>query len=318
MSIAPTPLELNPNQFNEVSSSQNPTGKGDTGRLVVQNQELSTRVGEIQHQGPTSLSSKLNHKTYTPSIGEQGKDLFSASREAQGQRQKISEDTKTHTDRLKAAQNEYNKESWVGKIGLKIQSHWKRNAYAQKIDYQDKLTKDIEMYPFCKSIGVEQFREENQNTIRQWLEGVKQCSPRRQPEIIKLILSKVIQTGNPIYVTQIKNWAQPNLAGKIDSYYYATPEGQQQGIQRLTEKIKNTSSKSAKSRLQNEFQEKLKGTFVKDEKMLNTLAGFIRECPPKARPALMQSVHERLQACGAPTGITNAAESLVTALKSSP
>jgi hypothetical protein len=251
-------------------------------------------------------------------------NLFSALLQAENAKKDLSTQLNNDTNMLRPAQSQYNDRSgWAGrlgvrKIGLKIQSHWKRNAYAQKIDYQDKLTQEITNYAFQKSMGVKAFSEDNQNTIKQWLKGVEVCSARRQPNIIKLMLSKVIQTGNPADVTPIKNWARQHLEGKVDPYCYANPQEQLQTIKNLTIQIQNTTSKSEKSRLQNEFAEKLKYTLVKDEQTINALAGFIKECPSKAQPALVQSIHDQLERCGAPTKLTNSLDRLFAALKSSP
>jgi hypothetical protein len=323
------PLVSSQNPSSGVSSSDSPSqlnsiGKDPRGRPVTQNQEPSTSATRIK---PSSLASTQN----TPSsrIVQQAKtqfiahNLFSASSQAENIKKDLSTQFKNDTRGLEDAQSKYNdKSGWAGRLGLrktglKIQSHWKNNAYAQKIDYQEKLTQEITNYAFQKSMGAKAFIEDNQNTIKQWLKGVEVCSARRQPNIIKLILSKVIQTGNPADVTPIKNWARQHLEGKIDPYCYANPQEQLQTIKDLTARIQNTTSKSEKSKLQNEFAEKLKYTFVKDEQTVNVLAGFIKECPSKVQPALVQSMHDQLQKCGAPTKLTNSLDHLFAALKSS-
>jgi hypothetical protein len=307
----------NPGGVSPLSSSNSPSqlssvGKDPRGRSVAQNPRPATSAAEAR---PGSLAAQDSSRSRT--VQQRAHDLSIPSLQAEQARKDLSAQFQTHTSMLRSTQNEYNRKSWAGKLGLKIQSHWKRNAYAQKIDYQEKLTKEITGYAFQKSMGAEAFRKDNQNIIKQWLKGVEQCSPRRQPDMIKLILSKVIQTGNPADLTPIKNWAHQRLEGKIDPYYYATPQEQLQTIQNLTSKIQNATSRFEKSRLQNEFAEKLKGTVVKDEQTLNALAGFIKECPPRARSALVQSVHDQLERCGAPTKLTNSFDRLFAALKSS-
>ncbi|MDR2769517.1 MAG: hypothetical protein LBB19_03095 [Puniceicoccales bacterium] len=300
------PSSDSPSQLNSV-------GKDPRGRSVVQNlKPVTPIVGKPLH----SLAS-AREISAPRTIQQRAGDLFSVSLQAKQVQKDLSTQFTQDTNMLKTAQNEYNRRSWAGKTGLKIQSLWKRNAYARKIDYQEKLTQEITNHPLQKSMGAEMFRKENQNTIEQWLKGVEQCSPRRQPDMIKLILSKVIQTGNPADLTPVKNWARQHLGGTMDPYYYATPQEQLEMIQNLTSKIQNPTSRFEKSRLQNEFAEKLKGTVVKDEQTLNILVGFIKECPPRAQPELIQSVHDQLKSCGAPTRLTNSLDRLSAALRSS-
>ncbi|MDR0755519.1 MAG: hypothetical protein LBE99_01210 [Puniceicoccales bacterium] len=320
-----SPIGSSPlSSISESNPSSTTIGKDAAGRSITQNPKQNSGIKErIKLFGglarPSMNQSSETHPkivTKSPKIN-QAASTFGPKIEAEKTQKELSKEIGTHTSLLNAAQNEYNKSSWVGKIGLKIQSHWKTsNAYARKIDYQDKLTQDIEKHAFQKSMGAEAFWKDNQTTIQGWLKGVEQCSPRRQPELIKLILSKVIQTGNPQDLTPIKNFARQHFENKIDPYYYAQPQEQLQMIQELTSKIQNATSRSEKSRLKNEFVEKLKGTLVKDQTTVNTLAKFIGKCSSKARPALLKAVHEQLQSCGADANLARSLNELSGGLKS--
>ncbi|MDR1255082.1 MAG: hypothetical protein LBJ78_03630 [Puniceicoccales bacterium] len=310
-----------PSTENNVPASAE--GKTPDGKSVQKSAPSSSVAAQVRKLNTPSLSNQAGQLPQTTLPSERIIHLGTMLRpmiQAQTAQQAASETRDSHTELLKGAQRKYNEHSQVGKMGLKLQAFWKNNAYAQKIDYQEKLTQDIKSHPLPKPMGAETFRAENQAIIKGWLEGVEQCSPRRQPDMIKLILSKAIQTGNPTDVTPIKNWLHQHesVKAKVDSYYYSTHDEQLKHIENLTQKLKSTTSGSEKSKLQKEFAEKLKGTVVKDEKTLNTLARFIGACPLKARPALLKAMHDQLQNCGSDSKLTTAMEHLSNALRSSP